>query len=47
MKVKAFTAAHDCPKIRKSLKFMLSASKTTLQISSVAAKEIAVVVSPD
>ena len=44
LKPLAFSGARDCPHIRKTLKFRLEPTKTTLQISNVAAPEIAIVV---
>jgi hypothetical protein len=40
----AFSGARDCPHVRKSLKFQLSARPVTIQLSNVAAKEAALIV---
>jgi hypothetical protein len=44
IKPAGFSGARDCPNIRKTLKFKLQPTKTTLQLSNVAAPEIAIVV---
>ena len=43
----AFSGAKDCPDIRKSLKFQLSAKTAVIQVSNAAAPEISLVVLPE
>ena len=42
-----FSAATDCPNVRKAIKFRLAATAATLQLTGVGAEEISVIVSPE
>ena len=46
LKPVAFTGAHDCPGVRKSVEFELGAEPFVLQLSDVSAQTISVVLTP-
>jgi hypothetical protein len=46
LKQVGFSAATDCPNVRKAVKFRLTAAPTMLQVTGVGVDEISVIVSP-